>query len=981
MSWSFNSILAGSLLVTSALTVAQQPSNQLHVGEPVVFTQSLAEKIDPQNDLLKIRVGEQSQPHKGFYSLERKTESGQTVNAGYIQLSDNKKLTVLNMPNGKSVQIVEKDGDTIIRELVTALPSKPLKPATQRQPKLNAPPLKISPQPLSNIVSEQNTTSSQQVEVPTVDVLWIMDPRLPAFANSEGYDFELTFANRKDVSQQIYANSGPSYQFADVGLYAFQYNGTLSGFPAETSGDVLEWLQTDPRINYLADLHDADVIHYLGATDSQICGKATLASNLNEQNQLQHVFGNNAVGYSRIACPGSTVAHELGHNLSLRHDRSTIEEDGGSTVDYKINYGFITEDASAYTTMAYGTSCANLEGECNAAEQFSDPDKLLNGVALGKTEAEIDAANGVRALSQVTPSMALMAKASDLQSLQIDLVDDSNAVVSWLAQAGASEYYLINNFDFCTFSVLRGDDISDATVTQQTEALVGISGGLGLCVVAKIEFADGSSGYQAVGQARLNTLTNGEQVEAIVPRNNVIDLFTTTDSAEIELNLTDTETVNSDLALGVLLSADDEVNNQQQAISDASQWFNFSVTGSGETRTATITLKEPLPEILAAMSPQDARALMHLPLSIVNAQKNNFAVSADIWLEPKPDITPISAYFSDQYRLTTNSNVTIRWQLNDVPASLTPVISQTGSVTLQNSTTTQTRINGGDDIEILISGDVPATNEPGEWQVTADFDSLVHPPISQALAVSGSNTPPSVDEIIVAPEEPIAGNEFVLEFKISDLDNDISVGSAMLTREVSAGEVKEYLNDTLTNTYSSYTIDDLQEAGTYTFTYSIEDIAGNITTELVEVTVVPQNTAPVIENIALNKGDLEAGDSVTLTVTASDAETASNDLSYVWEQLQGPSVSLAGNDGADLTLSDLAQGEYTLEATVTDEAGMSASATTSFTVAEQPEEPPADDDTGNEGNDTADSEGSSGGSSGWLFMLLALGGFILRRKS
>lgn len=96
-----------------------------------------------------------------------------------------------------------------------------------------------------------------------------------------------------------------------------------------------------------------------------------------------------------------SVSHELGHNLGLAHDRTTIATDAGGGMKVSehrpYNTGWITPDRKYYTIMAYGSSC----GDCTGVGQFSNPDRKWRGQPLG------DASNdSARALRETLPVVA-----------------------------------------------------------------------------------------------------------------------------------------------------------------------------------------------------------------------------------------------------------------------------------------------------------------------------------------------------------------------------------------------------------------------------------------------------------------------------------------------------------------------------------------------------------------------------------------------
>ncbi|MFD5516137.1 reprolysin-like metallopeptidase [Streptomyces sp. NPDC127066] len=105
------------------------------------------------------------------------------------------------------------------------------------------------------------------------------------------------------------------------------------------------------------------------------------------------------------------LAHEIGHNFGLQHDRKTVVDQGGTTPVGTDNYGWVTADQRHHTIMAYSSACTLA---CTVVNQYSNTVNLLNGQALGD-ENNNNAANATRAAeflagyraSQVTNRVSL----------------------------------------------------------------------------------------------------------------------------------------------------------------------------------------------------------------------------------------------------------------------------------------------------------------------------------------------------------------------------------------------------------------------------------------------------------------------------------------------------------------------------------------------------------------------------------------------
>ncbi|MFH9298538.1 M12 family metallo-peptidase [Streptomyces sp. NPDC017520] len=97
-----------------------------------------------------------------------------------------------------------------------------------------------------------------------------------------------------------------------------------------------------------------------------------------------------------------SASHEIGHNLGLAHDRTTLagNTDGSMSVSHNrpYNTGWITEDGNHYTIMAYRSACGD---HCRRISRFSSATETWKGHRLG------DAVNdGVRVLRETMPIVA-----------------------------------------------------------------------------------------------------------------------------------------------------------------------------------------------------------------------------------------------------------------------------------------------------------------------------------------------------------------------------------------------------------------------------------------------------------------------------------------------------------------------------------------------------------------------------------------------
>ncbi len=159
------------------------------------------------------------------------------------------------------------------------------------------------------------------------------------------------------------------------------------------------------EVHALRDRVGADLVHLIVGDAGEICGRA---------------FRPGAFGLSRRDCGALTFAHELGHNMGLRHDRYQVHHNQGGARSHPA-YGYVNPralDAGVpassrwFTIMGYPTQCDDAGISCGRLAGFSSPRLQAAGDRLGVAYSTggsgvTGPADAVAVLNATGPAVAL----------------------------------------------------------------------------------------------------------------------------------------------------------------------------------------------------------------------------------------------------------------------------------------------------------------------------------------------------------------------------------------------------------------------------------------------------------------------------------------------------------------------------------------------------------------------------------------------
>ena len=147
------------------------------------------------------------------------------------------------------------------------------------------------------------------------------------------------------------------------------------------------------EVHALRDAAGADMVHLIERWGvrgtSSYCGIAYVMENVGAE------FEGFAFGSTVLSCGSSTFAHELGHNMGLRHDRYAHDlslDSGLNNKPYAHAYGYVNQVAFASgapsskrwrTIMAYSSQCSHSGFGCARVGRFSSPAQKYSGDPLG----------------------------------------------------------------------------------------------------------------------------------------------------------------------------------------------------------------------------------------------------------------------------------------------------------------------------------------------------------------------------------------------------------------------------------------------------------------------------------------------------------------------------------------------------------------------------------------------------------------------
>ena len=808
-----------------------------------IFTwaQSLGDTIqlDVNGESIEATLAEQlSSPNS--YRLTFETSSGDTQHLGFMHKRGENQLISITHPKAGSVIIRTVKGKTVV-ETTNLPPAEPKQPKIERKTPTS---VKAQALPQKSYSTKKSAAPADEVQLfdNSLDVLFIYDDRLLGYAEENNYDLELAVQSAVDTSNEIFERSNLPISMTVAGLEPFRPESTTD-FPNETPDTILDELIDDQRVIRLIDRYKADVVHFVGAENPDLCGIAFRASDFNTtDNRVNFVSGGSNAGYTAIDCMGSgTVAHEVGHNFGLRHDRYTLADNSsggeGDQEDFHIPYGYIEDEGRFFTTMSYGSVCRSefSSGECSSEAAFSSPDIVDNnyGLPLGKAESELDAANASLAAQRSSVIWTNNSSRMNLAGMQTARTGNDVLTFSWPRVENADKYVVAGGACEQYTGLSQAALLAEEGVTNNAVAYQAASLPDAICIIAVEQINPDTARWRFVSNASFSGDYTDAAANYLLLNNNVLSLVEAGDQAQVTIELSDETTTNASLQLALPVTASGTDVSQQIGIDNAAEWFSWEVTGSGTTRTMTVTLKQSLADISAGLDKDNVHNPYHLPLKVVNTEAPDFSVSSGLWIDPDSMTGGAAqAFISQGERVGEVMTLDSAISVYNVPEDVAITVDDTDGV-IQNFTAAEIDPAVEGERRIQLTGETPAVDQALSVPLQVNF-SDGSGSINVSLTVEPRAIAPTIRSFRAS--NTIAGQTVSLTATVTDADGNLDASSIEVVRLNSDGSETSVSNVNYEGDTVSASLGSLS-TGDYEYRLTASDTEGNSETATTSFTV------------------------------------------------------------------------------------------------------------------------------------------------
>ena len=272
-----------------------------------------------------------------------------------------------------------------------------------------------------------------------IDLLIVYTPAAKAWADANRGDIEVVIAAAMERTKEVLENQGNKDTIKVIHTQLVDYVEAQANDPSIMINIDLTRLAI-PADGYLDEVqalrkqHGADLVVLIGAYPTNTDGMTVggLGRTLTKQYSNGHIDVAFSVVNVSTIISHYTLIHELGHNMGLLHEKGNQNPDD-PLYPYAYGWYWTGNDGKKYgSVMTYAQ---------NRAPYFSNPEKLHEGVATGKT-GEADNAQVFRNMKHTVAlySDRLQNTLEAPKNLSVSKADDP--VISWDKVTDATMYRL-----------------------------------------------------------------------------------------------------------------------------------------------------------------------------------------------------------------------------------------------------------------------------------------------------------------------------------------------------------------------------------------------------------------------------------------------------------------------------------------------------------------------------------------------------------
>lgn len=244
------------------------------------------------------------------------------------------------------------------------------------------------------------TTLAAQANPQTVDIMVLYTKDAQALPN--GRDIDARIASYIEYTNNAYAKSGTNLRLRLVHKQLLDWATYY-----DVTGNNLNRFTNDAQVQRLREQYGADVVQLINRTTQGqgygVCGIAWVGTGAKNSDQFYSNAKDMAYGLTGVDCGLSTFAHEIGHNMGLRHSYEQDLQDGyyqnhSGTHEWSRGYGV---QGQFSTIMAY----PQVFGARRQAPLFSNP-RLIDSDCASQACGQHDHADASRALNSMAMQIA-----------------------------------------------------------------------------------------------------------------------------------------------------------------------------------------------------------------------------------------------------------------------------------------------------------------------------------------------------------------------------------------------------------------------------------------------------------------------------------------------------------------------------------------------------------------------------------------------